>query len=335
MPPLWFQSGFVGVRNSSSSVAGSALFGSLDVTLNRESTEVCGESVVRVVDEEFAVLLVLRMERQAEQPFFVLAILVDDFLFDIQKLFRFVDFRIVGKHHDRAVLRNHRQPICAIGRIGNVDGTRNLKFRECPFDFHRQRIGADGIGLVLFCGSLCAKHASIANKATNGGNNSDEMTERHGERKGHGSSKIEEWQKAASRGCFWRPRGSPKHNRAERQIPCPLRIVRANLAPANVSWASMPSESKYIDTFWYRTFFRGLANDMWRQAVPPELTRKQAEFIAQHGAPPGGLVLDVPCGNGRIALELAETRVSSYRSRPIRGIDSRSPELRNPAGVCR
>ena len=68
----------------------------------------------------------------------------------------------------------------------------------------------------------------------------------------------------------------------------------------------MPSESKYVDTFWYRTFFRGLANDMWRQAVPPELTRKQAEFIAQQGAPPAGLVLDVPCGNGRIALELAK-----------------------------
>jgi len=77
----------------------------------------------------------------------------------------------------------------------------------------------------------------------------------------------------------------------------------------------MPSDSKYVDTFWYRTFFRGLANDMWRQAVPPELTRKQAEFIAQQGAPPAGLVLDVPCGNGRIALELAK------RGLQVTGVD--------------
>jgi 2-polyprenyl-3-methyl-5-hydroxy-6-metoxy-1,4-benzoquinol methylase len=70
---------------------------------------------------------------------------------------------------------------------------------------------------------------------------------------------------------------------------------------------------------WYVQFFSGLALELWRKAVPPEVTAAEADFVEHAlalGAPPrgavrtgrgpkGAAVLDVPCGNGRLALELA------------------------------
>src|SRR5262245_38881105 len=32
---------------------------------------------------------------------------------------------------------------------------------------------------------------------------------------------------------------------------------------------------------WYRTFFRGLALDLWRAVVPPELTRAEADYLVR------------------------------------------------------
>jgi SAM-dependent methyltransferase len=57
---------------------------------------------------------------------------------------------------------------------------------------------------------------------------------------------------------------------------------------------------------WWRSFFSGVVLDMWRRALSPEQTRAEADFIQQalRVAPPARL-LDVPCGNGRIAVELA------------------------------
>ncbi len=56
---------------------------------------------------------------------------------------------------------------------------------------------------------------------------------------------------------------------------------------------------------WWRDFFSGLAVEMWREAVNPEQTRREADFI-QRGIPEAPLpLLDVPCGNGRLAIELA------------------------------
>lgn len=59
-------------------------------------------------------------------------------------------------------------------------------------------------------------------------------------------------------------------------------------------------------TEWWREFFSGLTVEMWRMAVSPEHTRKEANFIqnALQVAPPATL-LDVPCGNGRLSIELA------------------------------
>ena len=61
---------------------------------------------------------------------------------------------------------------------------------------------------------------------------------------------------------------------------------------------------------WFETFFEGLALDMWRGVMTPELTAREAEFLAAHlELQPGMAALDVPCGNGRLAIELAQRGV--------------------------
>ena len=60
------------------------------------------------------------------------------------------------------------------------------------------------------------------------------------------------------------------------------------------------------DLRWYETFFRGLAVEMWRHALPPEATAADVAFLERELAlGPGARVLDVPCGHGRHAIELA------------------------------
>ncbi len=57
---------------------------------------------------------------------------------------------------------------------------------------------------------------------------------------------------------------------------------------------------------WQETFFRGVALDAWRQVTTPEMTRPEVDFLVRTlnvGA--GAQLLDVPCGNGRHAIELA------------------------------
>lgn len=58
---------------------------------------------------------------------------------------------------------------------------------------------------------------------------------------------------------------------------------------------------------WWRTFFTGLAVDMWLQAMPEEATRSEADFVQKVLAvPPPAKLLDIPCGGGRHSLDLAE-----------------------------
>ena len=60
------------------------------------------------------------------------------------------------------------------------------------------------------------------------------------------------------------------------------------------------------DADWFENFFTGLIVDFWRAAMPPEATRAEADFFEKIlDAPPGGRLLDVPCGDGRLAVELA------------------------------
>lgn len=58
-------------------------------------------------------------------------------------------------------------------------------------------------------------------------------------------------------------------------------------------------------TNWWEHFFHGVALDFWRAAISEEQTRAEADFInSQLQLPVGARVLDVPCGNGRLAIEL-------------------------------
>jgi SAM-dependent methyltransferase len=67
---------------------------------------------------------------------------------------------------------------------------------------------------------------------------------------------------------------------------------------------------------WWETFFTGLIVDFWRRVMPPEATRAEADFFEQLlGVRPGVRLLDVPCGDGRLALELARR---GYR---VTGVD--------------
>ena len=61
-----------------------------------------------------------------------------------------------------------------------------------------------------------------------------------------------------------------------------------------------------VQSNWWESFFEGVAVDLWLQALPPEHTEREAEFLARTLAVPSGAeVLDVPCGGGRLSLALA------------------------------
>ncbi|MCZ6728726.1 MAG: class I SAM-dependent methyltransferase [SAR324 cluster bacterium] len=74
---------------------------------------------------------------------------------------------------------------------------------------------------------------------------------------------------------------------------------------------------------WFQDFFQGMALELWRKAIPEEQTRAEADFLATVlGVKPGVRLLDVPCGNGRLALELAS------RGCRVSGVDLAAPFIR-------
>jgi SAM-dependent methyltransferase len=57
---------------------------------------------------------------------------------------------------------------------------------------------------------------------------------------------------------------------------------------------------------WWKDFFHGVAVDMWLAVATPEMNRDEADFLEKTlQLKPGAKVLDVPCGGGRHAVELA------------------------------
>ena len=57
---------------------------------------------------------------------------------------------------------------------------------------------------------------------------------------------------------------------------------------------------------WEKDFFRGVALDAWRLCFTPEQTRAEVDFLARIFEPSrGNHFLDIPCGNGRHAIEFA------------------------------
>jgi SAM-dependent methyltransferase len=57
---------------------------------------------------------------------------------------------------------------------------------------------------------------------------------------------------------------------------------------------------------WWKTFFSGVAVDFWLAVPTAEQTRAEADFLQEElRLTPGARILDVACGGGRHALELA------------------------------
>lgn len=62
-----------------------------------------------------------------------------------------------------------------------------------------------------------------------------------------------------------------------------------------------------INNNWYETFFSGLNCEMWTKAVTADWTNQEADFLVDTlHIQPGVTLLDIPCGFGRHALELAK-----------------------------
>jgi SAM-dependent methyltransferase len=63
-----------------------------------------------------------------------------------------------------------------------------------------------------------------------------------------------------------------------------------------------------VQSNWWQEFFHGAAVEMWLKALPPEYSREEAAHVERTlGLPKGAEILDVPCGAGRLATELAES----------------------------
>ena len=58
---------------------------------------------------------------------------------------------------------------------------------------------------------------------------------------------------------------------------------------------------------WYKTFFNGLALEVWTKAMTPEYTNTEIRFIKELiNSTTISNILDVPCGNGRHSIALAK-----------------------------
>jgi SAM-dependent methyltransferase len=79
-----------------------------------------------------------------------------------------------------------------------------------------------------------------------------------------------------------------------------------------------------MTTDWYRNFFHGITVDMWREAAYGlEWTKGEVDFaLRELNLAPGAHVLDIPCGHGRHAIELARR---GYR---VTGVDISADALR-------
>src|SRR5947207_14584785 len=65
-----------------------------------------------------------------------------------------------------------------------------------------------------------------------------------------------------------------------------------------------------------RKLFHGVPLDLWSQAITAQQTTTEADFLVKAlRLDPGSHLLDLPCGNGRLAFELAKR---GYR---VTGVD--------------
>lgn len=61
-----------------------------------------------------------------------------------------------------------------------------------------------------------------------------------------------------------------------------------------------------MQSHWYESFFQGLSVEMWEAVTTPQMTLAEVDFFERALAlQPGARILDIPCGGGRHAIELA------------------------------
>jgi SAM-dependent methyltransferase len=62
-----------------------------------------------------------------------------------------------------------------------------------------------------------------------------------------------------------------------------------------------------VPSNWYENFFHGVPLELWRKVVSTQQTNAEADFLFKAlQCVPGAHVLDMPCGNGRLSLALAQ-----------------------------
>jgi hypothetical protein len=68
---------------------------------------------------------------------------------------------------------------------------------------------------------------------------------------------------------------------------------------------------------WFETFFQGLFVELWDRIRTPGMTAVEVDYL-QKAFPPGACLVDIACGNGRHAIELARRgcRVTQWTSPP-------------------
>ena len=80
----------------------------------------------------------------------------------------------------------------------------------------------------------------------------------------------------------------------------------------------------YKDTGWWRSHFSGLMLDLWQSLLPSGRAAGDADFLQEAcRLPAGARLLDVPCGEGRVATELAN------RGFHVTGVDISAGLLRS------
>jgi len=103
-----------------------------------------------VVQEELPVLLEIGMEGQAEQPFFVLVVVINDLVIDVDQALWLPRRWRRWKNQHGAIFRNDGQASCAVGRIRKINWPLELQVWKRPFDFHiGDRLAADWNGAAF------------------------------------------------------------------------------------------------------------------------------------------------------------------------------------------
>jgi SAM-dependent methyltransferase len=79
-----------------------------------------------------------------------------------------------------------------------------------------------------------------------------------------------------------------------------------------------------VNPNWHLEFFTGVALDLWRNVIPPEMTEGEVLFLeSELHLKPGDQVMDIACGEGRHALALARKRYQ------VTGVDTSRESIFN------